>query len=155
VLADERALPVDLSPLGRVEELDHQPAVTSPGRADADREFIGSGAQARWRGTEQLAEAVPFCCSARNEFVEIAQLGQQRLERPTDAVAGAQGQEVFGTGVQVVDDAIGIDADDRRGDAAEDVGGLRWRSYGRTRGRGTGGSGLTVWFARCWEDCCT
>jgi hypothetical protein len=155
VLADERALPVNLPPLGRVEDLDHQPAVTSPGRTDPHREFIGSGAQAGWRGTEQLAEAVSFRCGARNEFVEIAQLGQQRLERPADAVAGAQGQQVFGAGVQVVDDAIGIDTDDRRGDAAEDVGELRWRSYGWTLGRGTGGSGLTVWFALCWEDCCT
>lgn len=87
--------------------------------------------------------------------MEIAQLRQQRLQWPADAVAGAQGQEVFGAGVQVVNDAIGIDADDRRGDAAEDVGELRWRSYGRARGRGMGGSGLTVWFALCWEGCCT
>jgi hypothetical protein len=125
VLADERALAVDLAPLGRVEEFDHQPAVTSPRWTDAHREFIGDRTQARWRGAEQLAEAVPFGCGTRDEFMQTAELRQQRLEWPTDAVAGTQRQEVFSAGVQVFNKAIGIDADDRRGDAAEQVGELR------------------------------
>jgi hypothetical protein len=66
--------------------------------------------------------------STLNQLMEVAQLRKEGLQRPPESVTDAQGQEIFGTGVKVVDDPVGIDADDRGGDAAEDIGGLRYRA---------------------------
>lgn len=87
--------------------------------------------------------------------MEIAQLRKQDLQGPTEAVTGAQGKKVFSTGIQVVHDPVGIDADGRRGDAVEDIGSLCCRIYGRMRGWTTGGGGLTSGFVLCCVPCCT
>jgi hypothetical protein len=126
VLADQCALAVYLSPLGRIKQFDDQVAITGTGRTDPHGKVIGGWPEARCRRTEQLPEAVTFCSSTLNQFMQIAQLRKQDLQGPTEAVTGAQGKEVFGAGIQVIHDAVGIDADDRRGDAAEDIGRLRY-----------------------------
>jgi hypothetical protein len=42
-------------------------------------------------------------------------------------MAGTQAQQVFGAGIQVGDDAVGINADDGCREAAKDVSGQRCR----------------------------
>jgi hypothetical protein len=155
VLADQCALAVYLSPLGRIKQLDDEIAVTGTGGTDPHSEVIGGRTETRRRRTEQLPETVAFRGSTLNQFMEIAQLRKQDLQGPTEAVPGAQGKEVFCTGIKVVDDPVGIDADDRRGDAVEDIGRFCCRIYGRMRGRATGGGGLTRGFVLCCVPCCT
>ncbi len=154
VLADQCALAVYLSPLGRIKQFDDQIAVAGTGGTDPHSKVIGGRTEAGCRRTEQLPEAVALRRRTLNQLMEISQLRKQDLQRPPEAVTGTQGQEVFGAGVQVVDDSVGIDTDDRGGDAAEDIGGLQCRIYGRTRGRAMGG-GLACGFVFCWVPCCT
>ncbi len=124
VLADQCPFAVYLSPLGRIKQFDDQIAITGTGWTDPDGKVIGGRTEARRRRTEQLPEAVALCGGALNQLVEISQLRKQDLQRPPEAVTGTQGEKIFGARVQVVDDPVGIDADDRRGDAAEDICGL-------------------------------
>jgi hypothetical protein len=80
VLADQCALAVDLSPLGCIEQLDDQIAVTGTGGADPHRQIIGGRAKAGCRWAEELAEAVAFAGGPLDEFVEISQLRQETLQ---------------------------------------------------------------------------
>jgi hypothetical protein len=154
VLTDQCAFAVDLSPLGGIKQFNDQITVTGTRGTDPNSKVIVGRADAGCRRAEQLPEAAAFCGGTLNQLMEISQLRKQYLQRPTEAVAGTQGKQVFGTRVQVVDDPVGIDANDRRGDAVKYVGRLRCRAYGRTRGRGTGG-GLTTGFTACCVPCCT
>jgi hypothetical protein len=96
VLADQCAFAVYLSPLGRIKQFDDQVAITGTGWTDPHGKVIGGWPEARCRRTEQLPEAVTFCSSTLNQFMQISQLRKQDLQGPTEAVTGAQGKEVFG-----------------------------------------------------------
>jgi hypothetical protein len=155
VLADQRPLAIDLAPLGGIKQFDDQITVTGTGWTDPHGEVIGGRTEAGYRRTEQLPEAVAFGSGPLHQVEEIPQLWQQELQWPTETVTGTQGEKIFCAGVQVVDDAVGIDADDRGGDAAEDFGGLRYCAYGRTRGWATRGRGLTCGVIFPCVPCCT
>lgn len=124
VLDDQCPLAVYLSPLGGIKQFDDQIAITGTGRTDPHGKVIAGRTETGRRRTEQLPEAVTLRRSALNQLVKFWQLWKQCLQRPSEAVTGTQGQEIFGAGVQVVDDPVCIDTDDRRGDGAEDIGRL-------------------------------
>lgn len=125
VLADQRTLPVDLSPMGSIKQLDDQVAIASARRTDPHSQVVRCGTLAGRRKAEQLAEALSFRRCTLDQLVEIAQLWQQCLQWPPQSVAGTEREQVFSTGIQEIDDAFGIDTDNGGRDAAEDIGGLR------------------------------
>jgi len=72
MLADQRVLPVNLSPLGRIEQFDDQLAIASAARADPHSQVIGRGTLSERRDTQQLTEAAAFSPCSLNQFMEVA-----------------------------------------------------------------------------------
>lgn len=86
--------------------------------------------------TNELAKDFTVGCRAADQVLNIAQTGQQRLEGAAEADPGTDAKQGFGTGIEIDECAIRIDDQDRRCQAAKDIG-----RYGRT---GTG-LGSALW----------
>jgi hypothetical protein len=60
-----------------------------------------------------LAEDLALRRGSPYQFIQLAYVGQQRRQRPSNAVACTDTEQVLGAGIEADDGAVGIDDQDR------------------------------------------
>jgi hypothetical protein len=153
-----------VAPLGRVEQLEHEPRRVAPQRGDAAGHLEGLVGAVERREGEFLAVALARVRRAAGQGGERAQAGEQRVEALAEGVAAADAEDGLGAGIECRDDEFRRDDDDGGGERAEDLGGrgpvarqgegeARFR-YGRAGsgvGVGCGSSGFTGFSMEVWR----
>lgn len=73
------------------------------------------------RDADQLAKGLAFDGRSAQQVLYSAQVGQQRLKGATEAGSDTDAKQIFGTGIEIDERAVGIDNQDGGGETAENV----------------------------------
>ena len=73
------------------------------------------------RDPHQLAKDLAFFGRSAQEVLHTTQAGQQRLQGATEARPGTDAKQIFGTGIEINERAVGIDDQDGGSETAENV----------------------------------
>jgi len=63
---------------------------------------------------DHLSKELTVGCGTPDQFIQLAYIRQQRLQRPAQAVAPTDAEQILGAGIQIDDRAIGINNQDGR-----------------------------------------